>query len=432
MEKLKKKYYDLPLQKAFILTVLVTFCIVVVLSGLCIVGCVAFRRYLLPDSNAVFFTIGISDTNGKRINFGYQIHLGEEMTSLPSAQAEADGEIVVESYDLSTMAISIIKVENSYSMLSPKRQIAYRGCGVLMIALPVLFSMTGILLCGFFFYRQKLNRPLKLLAEATEQIADKNLDFTLSYETNDEMGNLCRSFEQMRHTLDENNRELWKMISEQKMVQASIAHDLRNPIAIIEGYAEYLQINIKTGNLASERILQITDNIGKAANRLGQYTESIRTMNQLDDIEIDREQISLEKFIDDISEDLSFMAASQKIQVKMIGTIPKGLVQIDASILYRVLENILNNALRYARETINLSFEMKNHMLSISVIDDGSGFSEEFLRNRNSFLMPATSEDGHCGLGLTISRLLCKKHDGWLELSNNSSGGATVKIIVSV
>lgn len=432
MEKLKKKYYDLPLRKAFILTVLMTLCIVVVLSGLCIWSCAAFRQYLLPDSNAVFLTMGLSDTDGHRINFGYQIQLGEEMTSLPRIQAEEDGKPIFESYDLSSMETAIAKVENSYDMLSPKRKIAYQGCGVLMIVLPALFSMTGILLCGFYFYRQKLNRPLKLLSEATERITDKNLDFTLSYEANDEMGNLCRSFEQMRLALDENNRELWKMIEEQKMVQASIAHDLRNPIAIIEGYAEYLQIHMRSGHLTTERMLQITDNMDKAAKRLEQYTESIRAIDQLDDIEISRSEISVERFINDIAEDLSLMAAGENIKLNIIGEIPKGVVQIDTTILYRVLENILNNALRYAKETISLSFEMENRVLTISVMDDGTGFSEEILKNKNRLLMPKPNEDGHCGLGLTISRLLCKKHNGRLKLSNNSTGGATVKIIVGV
>lgn len=432
MEGLKKKYYDLPLRKAFILTVLITFCIVVVLSGLCIWGCAAFRRYLLPDSNAVFLTMELSDTDGNRISFGYQIQLGEEMTSLPRMQAEEDGKPIFESYDLSSMETAITKVENSYDMLSPKRRIAYQGCGVLMVVLPALFSMTGILLCGFYFYRQKLNRPLKLLSEATEQITNKNLDFTLSYEANDEMGNLCRSFEQMRLALDENNRELWKMIEGQKMLQASIAHDLRNPIAIIEGYAEYLQINMQTGRLTAERILQIADNMDKAAKRLGQYTESIRTINQLDDIEISRSEISVESFIEDITEDLSLMAAGKNRKLNVIGEIPNGVVWLDTAILYRVLENILNNALRYAKETVSLSFEMENRMLTILVMDDGTGFSEEILKNKNRLLMPAASEDGHCGLGLTISRLLCKKHNGRLELSNRSSGGAAVKIMVGV
>ena len=254
----------------------------------------------------------------------------------------------------------------------------------------------------------------------------------MSYASADEMGHLCRSFEQMRQALDENNRELWKMIEERKLVQASIAHDLRNPIAIIEGYAEYLQMNLQTGNLTMERILQIADNMDKSAKRLEQYTESIRAINQLDDIEINRKQIPIEKLLEDISEDLSFMATGEEIKLNRVGETPKGIVSIDTSILYRVLENILNNALRYAKETITLSFEMENRFLTISVTDDGVGFSEEILKNKSRLLTPAANEDGHCGLGLTISRLLCKKHDGRLELSNHSSGGAAVKIIVKV
>ena len=430
MEGLKKKYHDLSLRKAFILTVLITFCVVVALSGLCIWGCIAFRQYLLPDSNQVFLTIDVTFTDGRRSTLGARVRLGEEMSPVPFFRADEEDPAI--EHDLSSIESTITKMENTYDMLTPKRKIAYQGCGVLMVALPAVFSMVGILLCGFFFFWQKLNRPLKLLSEATEQITDKNLDFKLSYDSKDEMGKLCRSFDQMRQALDENNRELWKMIEQQKMVQASIAHDLRNPIAIIEGYAEYLQLNVQTGHLTMERVLQITENMDKAAKRLGQYTESIRAINQLDDIEISREQISVEKLIEDISEDLSFMAAGKKLQLNTIGEIPKGIVQIDTSILYRVLENILNNALRYAKETISISFEMENQVLTISVIDDGTGFSEEILKNENRLFVPVASEDGHCGLGLTISRLLCKKHNGRLELSNNLSGGAMVKIIVGV
>lgn len=432
MERLKKKYHDLSLRKAFILTVLTTFCIVVILSGLSIWSCLKFRQYLLPDSNEVVLIIEMTDTDGKKTTFDCRVRLGEEMTQIPRMVAEEDGKPIIENYDLSSIETNITKVENNYNMLTPKRKIAYRGCGVLMIALPAVFSMAGILFCGFFFYRHKLSKPLKLLSEATEQFADKNLDFNLSYESGDEMGNLCRSFEQMRQALDENNRELWKMVQERKMVQASIAHDLRNPIAIVEGYAEYLQMNLQTGNLTAERIMQIADNMDKAAKRLEQYTESIRAIDQLDDIGISRKQISIEDFMEDIIEDLSLMAAGKKIRLDIIGKIPKGLARVDTALLYRVLENILSNALRYAKETIALSFEMENRSLSISVKDDGMGFSEEILSNKNRLLIPGTSEDGHCGLGLTISRLLCKKHDGRLELSNHPSGGATVKIIVGV
>ena len=57
----------------------------------------------------------------------------------------------------------------------------------------------------------------------------------------DELGRLCAAFEKMRQTLYENNRQMWSMLEERRALQASVAHDLRNPIAIMTGYVEYLQ-----------------------------------------------------------------------------------------------------------------------------------------------------------------------------------------------
>ena len=96
------------------------------------------------------------------------------------------------------------------------------------------------------------------------------------------MGRLCGSFEQMRQTLHENYREMWNLLEERRMLQALIAHDLRNPIAVIEGYTEYLQMNLAKGNLSHQRILKMAENLNLAARRLEHYTESVRTLNQME------------------------------------------------------------------------------------------------------------------------------------------------------
>ena len=273
MESLRKKYADLSLRKAFVLTVLLTFCIVVAASAVCVWGCVAFRRYLLPDSDSVWMDLEVTDSEGEVTSMGSRIKLGEEMKNIPLLVMIEDGEPVMRNYDLSSIQVAAVKVENSYVSLTPKRKLAYQVSGVMMIALPLFFSVTGILLCGFFYYRYKLSKPLKLLSFATEQIASKDLDFTLSCNNKDEMGRLCQSFEQMRQMLDENNRALWKMIEERKLLQASVAHDLRNPIAIISGYAEYLQMNLSKKTFTRERIAVIADHIYLSAGRL----KNIRT-----------------------------------------------------------------------------------------------------------------------------------------------------------
>ena len=67
-----------------------------------------------------------------------------------------------------------------------------------MIVLPLLYGVVGITLGTWWFYRKYLAEPLKLLADATEQIHNQNLDFSISYGRNDEFGQLCESFEKMR------------------------------------------------------------------------------------------------------------------------------------------------------------------------------------------------------------------------------------------
>lgn len=431
MESLGRKYGDLSLRKAFVLTVLLTFCVVVAASAISIWGCMSFRKYLLPDSNSVYVDLEVTEIEGKVTTMGRLVKLGEEMTTIPLFWAEADGNPVVSNFDLSSIQIAAVKVENSFESLSPKRKLAYRVSGVMMIALPLFFSVTGILFCGFFFYRYKLLKPLKLLVSATEQVASKDLDFTLSYDNKDEMGRLCQSFEQMRQVLDQNNRTMWKMLEERKLLQASVAHDLRNPIAIISGYAEYLQMNLPRETFTRERIAVIADHIYLSAGRLQKYTDSMRALNQLEDMEVHKESVSVKEFAYGVTEDFKVVAAGQHLQLEVQDDLPDRIVQLDSDMAYRILENVFNNALRFAREVITLTFFLEDDILSISISDDGEGFSDEILKAHNRLLTPSANSEEHRGLGLTVSRLFAKKHGGSIELSNGQTGGAAVKIILN-
>ena len=429
MEKLKRKCSSI--QNYFVLIVLITFFIVICLSLLSIWGCQKFREYLLPDSNTIWVTLNITYSDGRTEELEFSTELGQEMYDIPRLTGSEGG--LINNSELSDIKTSIEKIENNFDMLTPKRKIAYQICGISMIAMPMIFSIVGILICGFIFYRKKLNKPLKLLENSMEQISNKNLDFKLSYTSNDEMGKLCNSFEKMRQILEETNKELWKMIEERRLVQASVAHDLRNPISIIEGYTEYLQTNLQNDNLSKEKILEITSNMNKTAKRLERYTDSIRTINALEDIEVNRKETSTRKFIEDVKSDLKQMTKSKGIGLDLEAEkLFKEKIKIDSYIIYRILENIINNALRYSKEKINLSFNIQENYLIISIVDDGIGFSEDILKERNNLIIPTASDGKHCGLGLIISRILCKKHGVRLELSNNISGGAKVKIFIEI
>lgn len=393
MESLKKKVRNLPLRRFFILTVLTTFCIVVLLSGLTIWGCVTVRRYLLPEPEAVYLTVEQIFSNGSKTSTTTLLPFGEIPQQVPELVEEGSSEPKNEAL---VIKYSIEKIEKSFDTLTPKRKLVYQASGAAMVG-AALLSIIGILFCGFYFYRKKLSEPFRLLLHATEQIATQDLDFALEYSCEDELGMLCRSFEQMRQALVENNKSMWELLEQRRLMQASIAHDLRNPIAIVEG-----------------------------------YTESVRTLNQLEDLEINRTNVLPGKLVEDICDDFEMMASNAGISFSITNSLPDCQLSLDSFVLYRILENIFGNALRFAKNSVKVQFELAEHKLHITVTDDGAGFSDRVLERRNKLFLPTQESDGHLGMGLAVSRLLCEKHGGCLHFFNTEPQGAVVKIILAV
>lgn len=428
MESLKNKWNNLPLRRFFVLTVFFSISIVVLLSAFIVSFCISFRYWLLPDSNVVYLTIEKTLADGTVITQTSLLQYGKDLKQLPVLINEEDGVLVYE--DISQAKYSVQKIEKSFDKLSPKRKFAYQICGVLMIVAPAILAFAGIILCGLYFYRKKLKQPLELLSCATIQIARQNLDFELIYNCDDEMGALCDSFEKMRNALYENNKAMWEMLEERQIMQASVAHDLRNPIAIIEGYTEYLDSGLKNGTISYEKIGHIVNNLNMAAKRLEQYTESVRLLNQSEETPLHQKTVLAKEVIKNVTQDFILLAKQNDIVLQVTQELSNEKIQMDIAIFYRILENIINNALRFAKKQIDIDFMLSKSVLSIIVIDDGEGFPLEVLKQKKKLIW-TSGKNQHMGIGLAVSRLLCKKHGGSLELSNTTNG-ACVKINLTV
>ena len=102
---------------------------------------------------------------------------------------------------------------------------------------------------------------------------------------------------------------------------------------------------------------------------------------------------------------------------------------IDKEIVIQVFENLISNAIRYAKTNIDLIFESFNNIFSISVSDDGPGFSQDDLEKAANpyYRGKNTSDDIHFGLGLNICKILCEIHHGTLIFKNNENNGGYVK-----
>lgn len=482
MEQIKKedkRPKKSSLRKSFIFAVLYTVMLVVILSGVTIWGCLKLQKWLLPDSNEVNLNVTKTYDDGTETKMSMIMGFGKETeqeAETKKEQSEKDGEKAAdgekskqeksdkpevrlvenqsgefsvvfeigsggktasdkkqpEEPNEKNIRYSVDKVENSYEALTPKRKMAYTGASVAMVGLPLLYSVTGILICGFWFYKRKLKKPIKILADATENIARQDLDFSVKYHSGDEMGMLCASFEKMRQALYENNRELWRMLEERKMLQASVAHDLRNPIAIIEGYAQYLQLNLPKGRLKEKELMNIVGNLSDSAKRLEAYTDSMRDISHLEELEIKPADLDLQPVLQEMTDDFFMIAKKNHIRLHVFNHVLSCRAKIDAQILYRILENVFLNAIRFAKETVSLEYFLEEPFLTVKVQDDGSGFPDSVLKGKNRYVPSMNQSDGHMGMGLVISNILCKKHGGELKIENEKNGGASVTIKIKM
>ena len=419
------------LRSSFILYVLTTLVVVAILSGLTIWGCVTLQKTLLPDSNLVYLTIQRSDSDGNETTTTVPMPLNDVLNEIPSMISMEGTEGGILSGD-QNVKYSVTKIENSFTALSPKRQLVYQASQIGMIALPVFFSLGGILLCGLLFYRKKLKTPILLLSSATKQIADQNLDFQISYPSADEMGALCASFEQMRQMLKENNQKLWDMLEERRRLQGSVAHDLRNPIAIIQGYAQYLQLSLSGDKISREKISSVVANILHTSHRLERYTDSLRTISRLEELEVQVQPVDFASLSSDMREDLSLLTEEKNLELDWENTVARKELNLDTKILYRILENLIGNAVRFANRKIKVQFSYCQGLLTTTVSDDGPGFPQKVLNSKDSYAYAymGSDDENHLGMGLAICRVLCRKHGGQLTLSNSDQGGAVIKFVL--
>lgn len=285
-----------------------------------------------------------------------------------------------------------------------------------IIATP-LYSALSIIIAALLFYKNKLRKPLLALRAASEKITTSDLNFTVDYGSEDELGQLCASFEIMRITLANNFSEMWRQVEDRKQLNAAFAHDLRTPLTVLKGYDEMLQ----TSNDAITKEIAIT--MGKQIFRLERYVDSMSRLQRLEDAQPEYREISLPEFLYSLAENVDMLCSQNGKQLLLQkNTISTSFV-VDRSFISQVSHNLISNALRYAVSTITLTFEEKDNGLLLSVSDDGKGFGKNTIQQAtNPYFTEEKNHSEHFGLGLYLCKMLCEHHGGYLKLENLAVG----------
>lgn len=304
--------------------------------------------------------------------------------------------------------------------------VAYYGSYVTMIGLPVLFITIGIGVAATIYYQKKLKIPIAQLQNGVEKIQEDNLDFHVEYNEDDELGELCCSMEKMRSELWQKQKALWESLEQRKLLNASVAHDIRTPITVLKGYLDYLEKMIPQDKLTEDMLLDTVSSMQGAVNRLEQYVDCVRDVEKIENIEIEKRPENVRRLLDEMRSNVKQLETNKEILISSnIMTMDE--VRLDKSVFFRIFENLLQNALRYAKKQVHISILQNKNFLILTVEDDGNGFAGKDLEKAATVFYSSDKEGQHFGIGLSICRILCEKHGGLLSISNNKNkSGACV------
>lgn len=321
----------------------------------------------------------------------------------------------------------ILDIDNNnitWQPLSTWDTVAYYGSYAAMVGLPVFYIAVGIGASAAVYYRKKLREPIMQLQNGVERIQEDNLDFHIEYDGDDELGRLCCSMEKMRRELRQKHKALWESLEQRKLLNASVAHDLRTPITVLKGYLDYLEKNIPQDKLTEDMLLGTVSSMQGAVNRLELYVESVRDIEKIENIEIEKWSENVKLLLSELRSNVRQLAGDKEIIISNDITVDK--IQIDKGVFFRILENLLQNALRYAEKQVSINLSHKKDFLILTVKDDGKGFSAADLEKATTVFYSNDKEKQHFGIGLSVCKILCEKHGGLLYVGNQKEKGACV------
>lgn len=321
----------------------------------------------------------------------------------------------------------ILDIDNNnitWQPLSTWDTVVYYGSYAAMVGLPVFYIAVGIGAAAAVYYRKKLREPITQLQNGVERIQEDNLDFHIEYDGDDELGRLCCSMEKMRRELRQKHKALWESLEQRKLLNASVSHDLRTPITVLKGYLDYLEKNIPQDKLTEDMLLDTVSSMQGAVNRLELYVESVRDIEKIENIEIEKRSENVKLLLNELRSNVQQLTGNKEIIISNDITVDK--IQIDKGVFFRILENLLQNALRYAEKQVSINLSHKKDFLILTVKDDGKGFSAADLEKATTVFYSNDKEKQHFGIGLSVCKILCEKHGGLLYVGNQKEKGACV------
>ena len=214
---------------------------------------------------------------------------------------------------------------------------------------------------------------------------------------------------------------------------ANVSHELRTPLTSLIGFIETLRGPAKDDSAASERFLAL---MATQADRMARLVNDLLSLShiELNEHTLPDESVDLRNAIATVVDLLAPQARQRNISIQTRLDAITGPITGDHDELIQLFQNLIENAIKYAREgtTVRVEAAADAETVTISVIDQGEGIASEYLsRLTERFYRIDTArsrELGGTGLGLAIVKHIVNRHRGDLTIDSVEGEGSTFSV----
>lgn len=307
--------------------------------------------------------------------------------------------------------------------------------GEMLVSVILIMAMT----CSFLmaWIHRSILTPIETLKKATRNIRDGNLDFEVEIGDDDEIGELCADFEEMRIRLKESTEEKVVFDSQNKELISNISHDLKTPITAVKGYVEGLLDGVADTPEKQKKYLRTIYN---KANDMDRLINELTFYSKIDTNRIPYtfNKINVKEYFDDCFEDIGMEMSQQQISLSYDNKVaPDVMVIADAEQIKRVINNIVGNSVKYMDKpdkSIAIRVMDVGDFVQVEIEDNGRGIAakdlpyifDRFYRTDTS----RNSSKGGSGIGLSIVHKVMEDHGGKVWATSREGEGTTMYFVL--
>ncbi len=295
----------------------------------------------------------------------------------------------------------------------------------------ILIGAALVGLLALWFIVKKLNRIIR----GIRKFEDGDLKTRIEVKSNDDLDQIGTVFNSMADTIEQNIEELKGVENLRKELISNISHDLRTPISSIQGYAETLIL--KKDSIEQKEQEKYLGVIYKNCENLQDLVTNLFELSKLqsNQVMLNKEPFSIGELVHDVANKYRILSQKKGVSINTIVSKDIPVVEADVLLIDRVLQNLIDNAIRFCKEgdTINIELQPASAgLVNITIADTGAGIPHDHLPHIFERYFKKDDRGGSSGLGLAIVKRIIDLHESSIDVKSTVGKGTSFQFSLPV